>query len=169
MPERPTPSHALPAEPDAPVIEWSTSGGLGGGGNGPDLTVRADGRVELSERFGGGRRVEDRIPEPRLQSLLRSVVDEHRFFALDPAAIEAEVADRRPSGGAGEALAVPLGPPYADAGTTRIAVAADGRRHEVAYHGLFAAAREHPDVRDLADLRAVEHELLGLAEEIARR
>jgi hypothetical protein len=67
----------------------------------------------------------------------------------------------------GEALAVPAGPPYVDAGTTTILIEADGRRHEVGYHGLFAAAKEHPESRPLAQLRAVELRLLELAQQIA--
>ena len=165
--------HVLPAAPAAPVIEWSTAGGLGdAGGEAPDLVIRSDGLVEVGERFGGGRRVTGRIEPAELQRLLESALDEHGFFAVDDAAIDAAVdtARRRRAaeGGGEETVAVPLGPPYPDAGTSRIMVAADGRRHEVRRHALFAAAREYPEVAALGDLRAIEERLLALAEEIGR-
>jgi hypothetical protein len=47
-------------------------------------------------------------------------------------------------------------------------IAADGRRHEVCRHALFASAREYPEVEALGNLRAIEKRLLSLAEEIAR-
>ena len=63
-------------------------------------------------------------------------------------------------------MAVPLGPPFLDAGTTTIKVAADGHRHEVVYHGLFAAAQEYPEISGLGELRAIELRLLELAQQI---
>ena len=165
--------HELPEAPDAPVVEWSTAGGLGdAGGGAADLVIRSDGQVEVGERFGGGRRLTGRIAPSELQRLLETALDEHGFFELDDAAIDEAVdtAQRRRSEETGgeEAAAVPLGPPFPDAGTSRIMVAADGRRHEVRRHGLFAAAREYPEVAALGDLRAIEERLLSLAEEVAR-
>jgi hypothetical protein len=63
-------------------------------------------------------------------------------------------------------LHVAPGPPYPDAGTTRIRVAAGPRRHELSVHGLPAAARQHPGAPGLQALRAIELELLALAEEL---
>jgi hypothetical protein len=103
------------------------------------------------------------------------VLDRQRFFEIDSAALarrlEAERSRREAAGAgpAGESLAVPLGPPYLDAGASRILVAADGRRHEVAAQGVAAAAREYPEVPEAGRLRAVEVELLRLAEEIVAR
>ena len=166
--------HELPDAPDAPVIEWSTAGGLGdaGGGAGADLVVRSDGQVEVGERFGGGRRLTGKIAPEELQGLLGAALEDHRFFDLDEAAIDEAVdtaqrgrATEAPEGGA---EAVASGPPFPDAGTSRIMIAADGRRHEVNRHALFAAAREYPEVTELGDLRAIEQRLLSLAEEVAR-
>ena len=165
--------HRLPDAPDAPVIEWSTAGGLGDpGGGGADLVVRSDGQVEVGERFGGGRRLTGRIAPSELQGLLESALETHGFFELDDAAIDEAVDDvrRRRAAEAPEdgVAAVGLGPPFPDAGTSRIMIAADGRRHEVCRHALFASAREYPEVEALGNLRAIEQRLLSLAEEIAR-
>ena len=164
-------THQLPADPKAVVIQWRSEGGLAGEASGPDLTVRADGTVTLGPRFGDGRAVEGRISEAELQDLLRFALDENAFFSFDPVQVARQLEDnaaaRARSSPPGEALAVPAGPPYMDAGTTTILIAADGRRHEVSYHGLFAAAREHPESRPLAQLRAIEVRLLDLAQQIA--
>jgi hypothetical protein len=164
-------THQLPADPKAVVIQWRSEGGLAGEGFGPDLTVRADGTVTLGPRFGHGRAAQGRITDAELQDLLRFALDQNEFFAFDPAQVARQLEDsgaaRAPSSPPGEALAVPAGPPYIDAGTTTVLIAADGRRHEVSYHGLFAAAREHPDSKPLAQLRAIELRLLDLAQQIA--
>jgi hypothetical protein len=164
-------THQLPADPKAVVIQWRSGGGLAGEGSGRDLTLRADGTVTLGPRFGHGRTREGRISAAELQDLLRFALDQNAFFAFDPAQVarqlEASSAARTPARPPGEALAVPAGPPYMDAGATTILIAADGRRHEVSYHGLFAAAREHPESRPLAQLRAIELRLLDLAQQIA--
>ena len=163
-------THRLPADPKAVVVQWRSEGGLAGEARGPDLTLRADGTVTLGPRFGDGRAVEGRISEAALQDLLRFALDENAFFSFDPVQVARQLEDSaaraRPSP-PGEALAVPAGPPYMDAGTTTILIAADGRRHEVSYHGLFAAAREQPESRPLAQLRAIELRLLDLAQQIA--
>jgi hypothetical protein len=163
--------HQLPADLDAVVIQWRSEGGLAGEASGPDLTVRADGTVTLGPRFGRGRAAQGRITEAELQDLLRFALDENAFFAFDPPQVARQLEDsgaaRARSSPPGEAVAVPAGPPYVDAGTTTILIAADGRRHEVSYHGLFAAAREHRDSKPLAQLRAIELRLLDLAQRVA--
>jgi hypothetical protein len=165
--------HELPPNPGDVVVEWSaTGGGAPAPAGGPDLVVRADASATAGARFGGGRPADGSIAPERLQSLLDTVIDDCGFFEIDGPALEGRTRaerDRR-AGSApaaeGEAVPVPLGPPYLDAALTRIAVHADGRRHEVAVQGLAAAAREYPQLRELVDLRAIELALLDLAERI---
>jgi pimeloyl-ACP methyl ester carboxylesterase len=163
--------HALPADPEAVVIRWHSAGGQAAQAAGPDLEVRADGTVTVGSRLTGGRPVEGRISPERLQELLRFALDDNDFFAVAPGQLERQIAAsqraRAEAGSAGGAVAVPTGPPYLDAGTTVLTIAADGRRHEVRQQGLFAAAREHPEIPALAQLRAIELRLLDLAQEIA--
>ena len=163
--------HALPADPEAVVIRWHSEGGQAAQAAGPDLEVRADGTVTVGSRLTGGRPVEGRISPERLQELLRFALDDNDFFAVAPGQLERQIAAsqraRAEAGSAGGAVAVPTGPPYLDAGTTVLTIAADGRRHEVRQQGLFAAAREHPEIPALTQLRAIELRLLDLAQEIA--
>lgn len=155
------------------MVEWSVTGGGGGAADhGPDLVLRADGSARAGARFGGGRPVHGAVAPERLQGLLGEILDEHGFFGIDGPEVEGRMRaerDRRASSAMaaeGEAVPVPLGPPYVDAAVTRIAVHADGRRHEVPVQGLAAAAREYPELRELVDLRAIELALLDLAERI---
>jgi hypothetical protein len=163
-------THLLPADPEAIVIEWQSSGGLGKPPDAtPDLVVRAGGRVTVGPRMAGGRPAEGRITPRRLQDVLAFALDQHRFFEIDGQALGQRLAtaQRRreePAAGGG---AMPLGAPYPDAGATRILIAADGRRQAVEQQGLFAAARDYPEIEALGHLRAIELRLLELAQEIA--
>jgi hypothetical protein len=152
-----------PAAPDA-LIEWSSL--RGDEDSAPDLVVHGDGRAAVSGRFGGGQPVQATVPAERVSALLHSIVDEHGFFDLAPDRLEAELAsgagDRRED----DVLHVAPGPPYPDAGTSCILVSAGSRRQELRVHGLPAAARLHPGASGLQALRAIELELLALAEEL---
>jgi hypothetical protein len=162
--------HILPADPQAAVIEWRSVGGQAEPALDSDLIVRANGEVTVGSRLTGGGPVEDRIPAPQLQELLSFAIDENGFFAIQPEQVDRQIeASQRagPDASAGEAIEVPTGPPYLDAATTVLIVAADGRRHEVRQQGLFAATREHPEIQALAQLRAIELRLLELAQQIA--
>ena len=163
--------HALPADPEAVVIRWHSEGGQGGRAADPDLVVCADGSVTVGSRLTGGRPLEGRIAAAQLQELLRFALDENGFFEIDAGQLERRIEAgqraRADAGTAGGAVAVPTGPPYLDAGTSVLMVAADGRRHEVRQQGLFAALREHPEIQALAQLRAIELRLLELAQKIA--
>jgi hypothetical protein len=163
-------THKLPADPDAIVIEWWSSEGVREtADDAPDLVVRAGGRATVGPRLAGGRPAEGRITPRRLEDLLAFVLDRNGFFDIDASALEHTLAAARQrhetasaSGGA-----VPLGPPYPDAGTTRIVIVADGRRQVALQQGLLAATRDYPEVEALGRLHAIELRLLELAQEIA--
>jgi hypothetical protein len=135
--------HTLPADPKAVVIRWQSEGGQAGELSGPDLVVRADGTLTVGARLAGGRPLEGALSPAELQALLGFALDRNDFFAFAPEQVAGRIAasqDTSTAAAAGEALAVPAGPPYLDAGTTAIAIEADGRRHEVRQQGLFASA-----------------------------
>ncbi len=160
-------THELPADPEAIVIEWRASEGAREMADAaPDLVLRAGGRVTVGPRLAGGRPAEGRITPRRLQDLLAFALDRSRFFEIDAAALEREVAGARARRAAASASGR-RAPPDPHAGTTRIMIATDGRRQVVLQQGLPAAARECPEVEALGRLRAIELRLLELAQEIA--
>lgn len=165
-------THALPTEPDAIVIQWRTIGGLSiDRSNIADLTIYADGKSIVGPRFGQGKPVEGEVSTGQIQDLLRFAIDEQHFFRFDGGAVDDEInailqqrqVDSQDTGG----IAVPLGPPYVDAGTTVILIAADGRRYEASFQGLVFAAQDYPEINALQQLRAIELRLLSVAEELA--
>jgi len=163
--------HALSDDPSAVAIQWRTLGGLAGrDDNPPDITIFADGSITVGPRLGRGETVKGQITAERLQQLMSFAIDDNHFFSFDSAAVEkavnAEVKNRRSLARSKNAIMARVGPPYIDAGTTVILIAADDKRHEVSYHGLFAAAQDFPEIEELRQLRMIELKLLDLAEEI---
>lgn len=165
-------NHTLPNDPEAIVIQWRTVGGLSGyNGDTADLTVYADGKTTVGPRLSQGEIAKSCLTGEQIQQLLSFAIDENKFFAFDARVVQEAVNDalekRRATSQEGDAIAVPLGPPYIDAGTTIILIAADGKRHEVRYQGLFFAAQDFPEIEALQQLRAIELKLLSVAKEIA--
>ncbi len=165
--------HTLPHDPQGIVIQWRTLGGLSGLQDDTlaDLTIQANGKVTIGPRLSDGQTAEGKLTTTQLQQLLSMAIDENHFFSFDSTAIEnlvkAKVKERQAMTHSNEIIALPSGPPYADAGTTRILIGTDEKRVEVQYQGLFAAARDNPDIKALGQLRAIEVALLNLAETIA--
>jgi hypothetical protein len=165
-------THTLPTDSEAIVIQWRTIGGLSiYRDNTADLTIYANGKTIVGPRFSQGKIVESRLTPDQIQQLLSFVVDDNEFFSFDAKAVEEAVNEaleqRRETSQEAGAIAVPLGPPYIDAGTTIILIAADGKHHEVRYQGLFFAAQDFPEIGTLQHLRSIELKLLSVAEEIA--
>jgi hypothetical protein len=163
-------THLLPADPEAIVIEWRYSGDLSEPAKDtPDLVVRAGGRVTVGPRLAGGRPAEGRITPRRLQDLLAFALDQNRFFEIDEPALgrKLEAARRRREAPVAAGGPVLLGQPYPDGGTTRILIAADGRRQAIEQQDLFAAARDYPKIGALGRLSAIGLRMLELAQEIA--
>ena len=163
--------HTLPTNSDAIVIQWRTIGGLSGYNDSTaDLTIYADGKTTVGPRFSQGKIVESRLTPEQIQQLLSFAIDDNDFFGFDSRAVEetvnAIVEQRLATSQEGDAIAVPLGPPYIDAGTTIILIAADSKQHEVRYQGLYFAAQDFPTIEALQQLRAIELKLLRVAEEI---
>ena len=163
--------HTFPDEPNAVVVQWRTLGGLAGrDDNPPDITIYADGSIIVGPRLGRGKTVRGQITGERLQQLMSFAIDDNQFFDFDPAVVEktvdAEIEKRQSTTRSEDAIAVRAGPPYVDAGTTVILIAADGKQHEVSYHGLFAAAQDFPEIEALRRLRMIELELLNLGQEV---
>lgn len=164
--------HTLPANSDAIVIQWRTIGGLSGYNDSTaDLTIYADGKTIVGSRLSQGKIIESWLIPEQIQQLLSFAIDDNDFFGFDARAVEEAVnaimEQRRATSQEGDAIAVPLGPPYIDAGTTIILIAADSKKYEVRYQGLYFAAQDFPAIEALQKLRAIELKFLSIAEEIA--
>ena len=165
--------YRLPTDSGAIVIQWRTIGGLSGSDDSTaDLTIYAGGKTIVGPRFSQGKIVEGRLTSQQIQQLLSFAIDDNDFFGFDARAVEEVVnkvlEERRANSQEGDVIAVPLGPPYIDVGTTIILIAADGKQHEVKYQGLFFAAQDFPEIEALQKLRAIELKLLSMAKEIAK-
>lgn len=133
-----------------------------------DVTVLQDGRVRLSERFGGG---EGQLSEEDLNALRRFVFDEQRFLEIDEDAlrrdVQAAAAARRQQfeGTGAEAVTAP----QMDAGTTVLRADQAGASHEIRYFDLVGDAQSYPDVMPLQRIRLIELRMLELAERLSAR
>ncbi len=165
-------THTLPTDPDAIVIQWRTIGGLSiDRSNIADLTIYADGKSIVGPRFGQRKHVDGQLSTGQIQNLLRFAIDEQHFFQFDSRAVDAEIKTilRQRQVGSQDAggIAVPLGPPYVDGGTTVILIAADGQQREVQFQGLAFAVQDYPEITAMQQLRSIELRLLSVAEELA--
>jgi hypothetical protein len=165
-------THTLPTPSDAIVVQWRTIGGLSiDRSNIADLTIYADGKTVVDPRFSQGNPVESQLEIEQIQELLRFVIDENNFFGFDGSAVEAEInvvlQQRQAQLPEAGAIAIPLVPPYVDAGTTVILIAADGQQQQVHFQGLFVAAQDFPEIEAIQQLRAIELKLLTVAEALA--
>jgi hypothetical protein len=135
-----------------------------------DLTIYADGKTIVGPRFSQGTRRQAQLEMGQIQDLLRFAIDENDFFSIDSSAIDAEIEailqQRQATPQEASVIAVPLGPPYVDAGVTVILIAADGQQHEVSFQGLAFAAQDFSEISALQQLRSIELKLLKMAEEL---
>lgn len=159
----------MSANSDTIIIQWKSEGGLA---KPPpavaDLTVFADGRVEVGPRFAHGTVTEYQLSEADLAALRQFVFQEQDIWSIDAAALDRKVkAVVRADAGAQAVPVQPLGPEaVADAATTVIRVCDGERTHQVSYYNLFDAARRYPQINELQRLRAIERRLLELAQHV---
>ena len=166
-------THVLPKVSDAIVIQWRSKGGLSfDKSNLADLTIYVDGKTVVGPRFSGSNPVETQLDMVRIQDLLKFAIDDNHFFSFDGSAVDAQIKKilrQRHQANPQEigVITIPLGPPYVDASTTVILIAADGKQHEVCFQGLAFAAQDFPELEALQQLRAIELKFLSVAQELA--
>ncbi|MBL8797361.1 MAG: sigma-70 family RNA polymerase sigma factor [Planctomycetia bacterium] len=75
----------LPQDPQAAVLVWDQrrQDDLPGINDEPQLVIRADGSLVLTDPHGPGKRIETRLPPADLQDLLRFAIHNQGFFQLD--------------------------------------------------------------------------------------
>jgi hypothetical protein len=159
------------ANADNILIQWNSEGGL----ENPrpamaDLTVFADGRVEVGPRFANGTVTKHQLSEADLTALRRFVFDEQDIWSIDATALDSAVkavAKAGPDAGSHAGPVQPLGiEAVADAATTVIRVSDGERTHQISHYNLFDAARRYPQINELQRLRAIERHLVALAQQV---
>ena len=160
------------ANPDPILIQWNSDGGVEQPSSArADLTVFADGRVEVGPRFAKGTVAEHQLSEAELAALRRFVFEEQDIWSIDSAALERDVHAVTNLGTGSGSRAGPVqavGPEaVADAATTVIRVRDGERTHQVSHYNLFGGARRYPQLNELQRLRAIEVRLLELAQHVA--
>ena len=154
------------ANSDTIILQWHSAGGR----DNPlpamaDVTVFADGRVEVGPRFAHGTVTTHQLSDADLAALRRFVFEEQDIWSIDSAALDRDVTAAANAGADAGSRAVPvhpLGPEaVADAATTVIRVRDGERTHQVSHYNLFDAARRYPQINALQRLRAIEMRLLA--------
>jgi hypothetical protein len=150
----------LPKDPKAVVLSFDPgAGGFIRKGEAPYLKIQADGQVTVTSLFDGSK-MEGKLTPKELQDLLRFVVQEKAFFDLSEKKIADAIKDAYPNG---PFIAV------GGAGTSVIAVQANGKKHEVSYRAAAAFQQAYPKADELARFAAVEKRLSELAAAVAKK
>ena len=162
---------SMNANSDTILIQWNSEGGLEKSLPAmADVTVFADGRVEVGPRFAHGTATKYQLSEADLAALRRFVFDEQDIWSIDSAALDRTVqamAKASADSGSRPGSVQPLGTEaIADAATTVIRVSDGQRTHQISHYNLFDAAQRYPQINELQRLRAIERRLLELAQQV---
>jgi hypothetical protein len=163
---------ALPADPAAAVITLDWRGAAlflppGGQKNpNPPLSIRADGTIIVTDPAGVRGDLQARLSPTELQELLKFVVQEKDFFAIDGAAISSAIRAEEIRAGQGRRIF--------DAGEHLIRVKTADKEKEIRFYdlgfyaGLYPSDR-FPSMKALADLHAIQLKLTRIETEIKER
>jgi hypothetical protein len=159
------------ANADNILMQWTSDGGLEKSLPAmADVTVFADGRVEVGPRFAHGTVTKHQLSAADLAALRRFVFDEQDIWSIDAAALNRAVqagAKGNADAGSHAGSVHPLGTEaVADAATTVIRVSDGERTHQISQYNLFDAARRYPHINELQRLRAIERRLVELAQQV---
>jgi len=158
-PDDSKPAIVLPKDPKAVVLSYDPgAGGFIRKGPPPYLRIQADGQVTVTNLHDGAKK-ESKLTAKQLDELLRFVIQDKDFFKVT----EAKIADAIKAAAAnGPFIAV------GGAGTSVIAVQANGKKHEVSYRAASAYLQAYPKIEILARFVAIEKRLSDLAASVAK-
>jgi len=154
-------SFELPVDISLPVITLSHVGGntvLPRQNQKPELTIRGDGTITVSDSLGRGKDLESRISDEDLHRLMTFVLNDEHLPELD--AGNAQFAINAINARCGHSLRV------TDAAFTVIHVHLANEDFEGNFYALGVFAEAYPIVKPLGRLWKVERRLRQLAEEI---
>ena len=139
----------LPKDSKAVVVSLDYDGGFASPppGHPPVILVRANGTVESGQLFGNKKPEIFKIEAEEVQSLLRFIIEENKFFETDADAIQKKIKGRAH---------------LADARGAIIIVNANGKQKKVHFYGLSILANQHKENKELQQLAAIEKQLQRL-------
>jgi hypothetical protein len=147
-------STALQADLETAVIMLNYEGMARPMNKDPHLLVRADGTAIAGSPFGtagNSKRVEMKLSAEEQRQLLDFIVKENDFFGFSSDAVQATIETEVQKGRSR--------PGSIEPNTTIIRVRADGKDRELRYVNLHSAVLLYPEIRQLAQLRAIERRL----------
>ncbi len=146
---------ALPADPDAVVLRWHSTGGMLPTVDAAVLLIQANGVFSARARPGDLRRRTGQLSAQALQDLLVWIVEQQGFARLSGEAMLAEI--RLISERSGRLFRL------MDGGESSFEIGLPGLQHRVSFAALDAAFVRFPEVADLRRLHAIKQRLLNLA------
>lgn len=118
----------------------------------PALTVAADGTVTVNDH-ASDRSATMVLEAAELQRLLSDIVDEHKFFEFDAAAVAQQVADLQKGKAVEKLFGLSLD----------LTIRTPGKEHTVTYAALADVARRYRNLQPVKNLHAVEEKLGALS------
>ncbi len=149
----------LPKDPKAVVLSYDPgAGGFIRKGEAPYLKIQGDGSVTVTNLHDGAKK-EAKLTAKELDDLLRFVIVDKKFFDLTEKKIQAAINE---AAAKGPFIAI------GGAGTAKITVEANGKKHEVSFRGASAYLQAYPKAEVLPLFVAVEKRLNDYAIGVAK-
>ena len=149
--------YRLPMEPESVVISYDEQNGftLPRQNEAPLLSILADGTVQMPDAFGTSRDVTGKISKDELQTLLRFIIEENKFFEYDADKVKAKME---------EAQKQREIPQIADAPDSVFEIRTADKKHSVRHYALGEAG-EYKEIEELQQLSAIHRRLNKLMSE----
>ena len=147
---------ALPADPNAVILRWTSGGGMLPTLDADALLIHANGAYSARAKPGEQRRRSGRLEAQALQDLLEWIIEQQGFARLSGEALLAEI----------QGIVARSGRLFRvmDGGEMAVEVDLPGLQHRVSLAALDAAFLRFPEVDGLRRLHAIKQRLLSLAD-----
>jgi hypothetical protein len=153
------PKIVLPKDAKAVVLSYDPgAGGFIRKGDAPYLKIQADGQATVTNVHDAAK-AETKLTAKQLDELLRFVILEKKFFDVTEKKINDAIKD---AAGKGPFIAI------GGAGTAKITIEANGKRHEVSFRGASSYLQAYPKADVLPHFVAIEKRLNDFAISVAK-
>ena len=153
------PKVVLPKDAKAVVISYDPgAGGFIRKGEAPYLKIQADGSVTVTNLHNGEKK-EAKLAAKELDELVRFVIYDKKFFDVTEKKMNDAIKE---AAGKGPFIAI------GGAGTSKIIVEANGKKHEVSFRAASAYTSAYPKVEVVPQFVAIEKRLSEYANAVAK-